>query len=123
MRQPPFDEAGLNIFRSLDLDESEEAVKTTKGQVYGLWFSNLSTATRYLKFYDATVANVVVGTTTPVITLALPGNASDSVSGVFSTPYGIYFANAITIAATTGVADNDTGAPSANDVVVNIFYK
>jgi hypothetical protein len=26
-------------------------------------------------------------------------------------------------AATTGVADNDTGAPAANDVIVNIFYK
>jgi hypothetical protein len=36
---------------------------------------------------------------------------------------GIGFGTAITVAATTGVADNDTGAPAANDVIVNIFYK
>jgi len=30
---------------------------------------------------------------------------------------GIQFDTAITIAATTGFADNDTGAPGANDVI------
>jgi hypothetical protein len=122
-RIPQIDEGGLSIFRSLDLDESEEQIKATPGQVYGIWFSNTSTGTRFLKFYDATAATVTVGTTTPVITLALPGNASDDISGVFSIVYGIRFNTAITVAATTGVADNDTGAPAANDVLVNIFYK
>lgn len=114
---------GCTIFRSIDLDESEEEVKATAGTVYGVWFSNTATATRFLKFYNATAANVTVGTTTPVLTLALPGNATDDISGVFSIPQGIAFATAITVAATTGVADNDTGAPAANDVIVNIFYK
>jgi hypothetical protein len=27
------------------------------------------------------------------------------------------------VAATTGIADADTGAPAANDVIANIFYK
>lgn len=36
---------------------------------------------------------------------------------------GIGFGTAISVAATTGVADADTGAPSANDLIVNIFYK
>lgn len=114
---------GCDIFRSLDLDESEEEVKASAGTVYGLWFSNTATATRFLKFYNATAANVTVGTTTPVLTIALPGNTSDDISGVFSIAQGIAFGTAITVAATTGVADNDTGAPAANDVVVNIFYK
>jgi hypothetical protein len=35
----------------------------------------------------------------------------------------ITFSTAICAAATTGLADNDTGAPSANDVVLNVFYK
>jgi hypothetical protein len=113
---------GCDVFRSLDLDETEEDVKTTAGTVYGLWFSNTATATRFLKFYNATAANVTVGTTTPVLTLALPGNTSDDVSGVFSIGAGIKFSTAICVAATTGLADNDTGAPSANDVIVNIFY-
>jgi hypothetical protein len=35
---------------------------------------------------------------------------------------GIKFDTAICVAATTAVADNDAGAPSANDVIVNVFY-
>lgn len=113
---------GASIFRSIDLDESEEEVKASAGTVYGLWFSNLATSTRYLKLYNATAASVTVGSTTPVITLALPGNSSDAVSGVVSLPQGIVFGTAICAAATTGVADADTGAPGANEVLVNIFY-
>lgn len=113
---------GCSIFRSLDLDESEEEVKASAGTVYGLWFSNTAAATRFLKFYNATAANVTVGTTTPVLTLALPGNSSDDISGVFSIAQGIKFDTAITVAATTAAADNDTGAPSAGDVIVNLFY-
>ena len=115
---------GLTIFRSLDLDESEEEVKATAGTVYGAWFTNTATSTRWLKFYNATAANVTVGTTTPVITIGLPGNTTDDISGQLSAGgHGIAFATAISAAVTTGLADNDTGAPSANDVVVNIFYK
>ena len=114
---------GCSIFRSIDIDESEEEVKATAGTVYGVWFSNMATSTRFLKFYNATAANVTVGTTTPVLTLAMPGNASDDVSGVFSLPQGVAFSTAICVAATTGIADNDTGAPSANDCLVNVFFK
>jgi hypothetical protein len=119
----PETSGGLDLFRSIDLDETEEEVKASAGQVYGLWFSNLATSTRFLKFYNATAASVTVGTTTPVLTLALPGNSSDDISGVFSSAFGIAFSTAITVAATTGVADTDTGAPGANEVLVNIFYK
>lgn len=114
---------GLSTFRSLDLDETEEQVKGTAGQVYGLWFSNTTASTIWLKFYNATAAAVTVGTTTPVITLGLPGNSSDTISGVFSSTMGIAFDTAITVAATTGVADSDTSGPALNGCIVNIFYK
>lgn len=113
---------GCSLFRSIDLDESEEEVKSTAGTVYGVLFSNMATSTRFLKFYNATAASVTVGSTTPVLTLALPGNSSDDISGMVSFPQGIAFSTAITVAATTGIADSDTGAPSANDVIVNILY-
>lgn len=119
----PHTTGGCSIFRSLDLDETEEDVKTTAGQVYGLWVSNTATATRFVKFYNATAANVTVGTTTPVLTLPIPGNSSDDVTGLFSSAMGIMFDTAICVAATTGVADSDTGAPGVNDVVINVFYK
>ena len=66
-----------------------------------------------------TAASVTVGTSTPVLTIPLAENQGANVE--FTN--GIAFSTAITVAATTGVADNDTGAPSANDVIVNIFYK
>jgi hypothetical protein len=123
VRIAPMAADGCTIFRSIDIDETEEEVKATAGCVYGVWFSNVATSTRFLKFYNATAANVTVGTTTPVLTLAMPGNASDDVSGVFSIPQGINFSTAICVAATTGLADNDTGAPAANDCIVNVFYR
>ncbi|MBK8270521.1 MAG: hypothetical protein IPK83_20375 [Planctomycetes bacterium] len=119
----PHTTGGLSIFRSLDLDETEEDVKTAAGMVYGMWVTNLATSTRYVKFYNATAANVTVGTTTPVITIPIPGNSTDDVTGLFSSTMGIEFGTAISVAATTGLADNDTGAPGANEVVLNVFYK
>jgi hypothetical protein len=119
----PHNLGGLTIFRSIDLDETEEEVKATAGTVYGMLVTNTATSTRWLKFYNATAANVTVGTTTPVITWGIPGNTSDDISGAALGAMGIQFDTAITVAATTGVADNDTGAPAANDVIVNIFYK
>jgi hypothetical protein len=117
----PATSGGADTFRSIDLDETHESVKGSAGQVYGVWFSNLATSTRFLKFYDH--ASPTVGSTTPKITLALPGNSSDDVSGVISMPQGVAFATAITAAATTGVLDSDTGAPGTNEVLVNVFYK
>jgi hypothetical protein len=114
---------GVLIYRSIDIDESEEEVKATAGTVYGVWVSNMATTTRFLKFYNATAANVTVGSTTPVITIAIPGNTSDDVSGMFNVGgQGIAFGTAICIAATTGIADADTGAPAANDCICNVFY-
>ena len=115
---------GLSSFTTLDLDEAEQAVKTGAGAVYGVWFTNNATSTRWLKFYNATTANTTVGTTTPVITIGLPGNSTDDISGQLSAGgHGISFDTAISVAVTTGFAVADTGAPGANDVIVNIFYK
>jgi hypothetical protein len=58
------------------------------------------------------------------MTVPIPEAASGGAAGVvFAFAPGIKFTTAICVAATTGVADADTGAPAANDVVVNVFYK
>lgn len=114
---------GTTIFRSLDIDETEEEIKATAGQVYWIHAMNVSTGVRYLKFYNATAASVTVGTTTPVLTFVIPTQATTSGAGfVLSVPNGIAFSTAITVACTTGVADADTGAPGANDVIINVGY-
>jgi hypothetical protein len=119
----PHTAGGLAIHRSIDLDEGTlEVVKNSPGQVYGMWASNRSTSAKYIKFYDATSGTY--GTGTPAMTVEIPGNASDHIAGVFNVGgMGITFATGICVGAGTGIADNDTGAPGANEVVVNIFYK
>lgn len=119
----PHTAGGLSIFKSIDLDETEEEVKGSAGQVYSMWVTNTATATRWVKFFNAPASGVTIGTATPIITIGIPGNTSDDVTGLFGGGYGIAFDTAITVAATTGVADLDTGAPGANEVIVNIFYK
>lgn len=119
----PHTKGGLAIFRSLDLDETEEDIKTSAGQVYGWFITNRATTPRYIKFYNATAANVTVGTTTPVITMEIPGNSTDHIAANALGGLGIEFDTAISAAATTGFADADTGAPGANDVIINVFYK
>lgn len=114
---------GSTPYKNLDVDESEDEVKGTAGQVYWMHVVNLSAAKLYLKFYNATAANVTVGTTVPVLTLPIPTLATTNGCGfVLAIPNGIAFGTAITIAATTGFADNDAGAPGANEVIVNLGY-
>lgn len=114
---------GMSIFKSIDLDETEEDIKTSAGQVFSISAFNRTAAPLYLKFYNATAANVTVGTTTPVLTFVVPANAdSDGAGFIWNNEIGFAFGTAISAAVTTGVADNDTGAPGANDCVVMVGY-
>lgn len=114
----PHTSGGCTPFYNLDVDESEDAIKASAGQLYELQLINRTTGILYVKLYDATTGNTTVGSTTPVMTIPVPANAdSDGAGVVRNWPNGLNFANAITIAATTGFADNDTGAPGANDII------
>lgn len=114
---------GMSIFRSLDIDETEEEIKATAGQVFSITAFNTTAAPLYLKFYNATAANVTVGTTTPVLTFLVPANAdSDGAGFVWNNTIGFAFGTAITVACTTAIADNDTGAPGANACLVNVGF-
>ncbi len=115
----PTTTSGCSIFRSLDLDETEEEIKATAGNLYGYYFFNATASVRYLKFYNATAANVTVGSTTPVLTFGIPASAA----GHVAFPFPIGFGTAITAAVTTAAADADTGAPGAGDIILNCFYK
>lgn len=118
VRLKPDTTGGYTIARFIDLDEADQQIKGTAGQLYGYYLYNNAASTRFFKFYNATAASVSVGTTTPVLTIPVPAGSAANVE--FSV--GIAFATAITAACTTGIADADTGAPSANDCVANIFY-
>lgn len=113
---------GTSIFRSIDLDEGTlEVVKASAGQIYWIHIMNLSTGVRYVKIYNATSGTY--GTGTPVLTFPVPTQGDSNGAGfTLSIPNGIAFGTGISIGAGTGVADNDTGAPGTNDVVVNIGF-
>lgn len=114
---------GTTLYKNIDVDESEDQVKATAGQVYWIHAINLGTTPRYLKIYNATAATVVVGTTVPDLTFPIPSQGDANGAGfTLSIPNGIAFSTAITIAATTGVADADSGAPGANEVICNLGY-
>jgi len=117
-------EGGYSIFRHLDIDESPtgQSAKDAPGRLYRCEFVNDTASTKeYLKIYNATAANVTVGTTTPVFTIPLPAAAVKTT--VDFGAYGLPFTSGITFAATTALADSDTGAPAANAVVINCLYK
>lgn len=113
---------GLAICRDIDLDNGTlTVVKNAAGQLYGWDITNTSTATVYVKFYDATSGTL--GTGTPVLTIGIPGNSTDDTLSSKALSYGIVFATGICVGAGTGVADADNTDPGANAVVANIYYK
>lgn len=97
------------------------SVKASAGQVYGIEVFNTNAAARFLKLYNKASAPTV-GTDTPVKVLTIPGNAAGA-GMVISFDKGLAFGTGIAFALTTGVANSDTGAVAANELVVNIDYK
>ncbi len=94
------------------------SVKASAGQVGGWYFYNANAAVRFLKLYNKASAPTV-GTDVPVLTLPIPPGAAANLIG----DVGIAFGTGIAFALTTGVADADTGAVAANEIVVNLLWK
>ena len=116
---------GLSVFRTLDADETEEQISATACTVYGLWVGNTSTTGVHVKLYNGTSSAIFVSSATPLITIPFPGSSTQAITGgVFNVVgMGITFSTACCIAATTGVADGDVGAPGNSTVIANVFYK
>lgn len=111
-------------FKNLDVDESEDNIKASAGRIGMICAKNLTATTPlYLKLYNDVAAVVSVGTTVPVMTVYLPPIDETPSIVILNFGEGIYSANGWSIAATTGFADNDTGAPGANEVIVNGTYR
>jgi len=112
---------GTTLYRNIDVDESEDEVKGSAGQIYWIHAMNLSSSVRYLQIYNATAASVTVGSTTADLTFPLLTSGNTNGAGfVLTIPAGIAFGTAITIAATTDISGS--GAPGANEVFVNLGF-
>lgn len=115
---------GATPYFNLDCDETEDDIKTSAGKLFWVHAVNLASSKRYLKFYNATAANTTVGTTTPVLSFPIPtmGDTNGAGFTIHFGDVGVQFDTAICVAATTGFANNDTGAPGANEIILNAGY-
>lgn len=93
-------------------------IKSTGGTVYAIEASNNSTTLAYIKMYNT--ATATCGSGTPYARYMIP--ASATVMLVHNTS-GDAYVNGINMCVTTGIADNDTGAPTADRYVVNVHYR
>lgn len=92
--------------------------KASAGDLFRVTGFNANAAARYLKIYNKATAPTV-GTDTPVWTEYLPAQARFELSF----PKGYYLSAGISYALTTGVADADTGALTAADILgLNLAY-
>jgi len=96
------------------------SVKASAGQVYNIQaFNTNASSPRYLKLYNKASAPTV-GTDTPIKTILIPPASSGVVIEISN---GLAFSTGIAFALTGAMADNDTTAIAANEVVVNVDWK
>lgn len=109
---------GLSEERKVNLTNVGYEVKASAANLLGWNIINPNGSAVYVKFYDALAAAVTVGTTTPKLTIMVPANGA-----VYIAPNCIQeqFADAITMAVTTGASDADATNP-ASAVHVHIKY-
>lgn len=92
-------------------------VKNAAGQVYSIHVFNAAASIKYLKLYNK-VSAPTVGTDVPVEVYPLPAGGFTRIEF----PSGNPFALGIGVGITGALADNDTTAVVANDVVLNLHY-
>lgn len=96
------------------------SLKASAGQVYSIIAIGTTANIRYLKFYNKASAPTV-GTDVPVLTIPIPGNTQGAGLAIHFT-VGTIFSTGIAFAITAGVADADSAAVGASDVIVNLTY-
>jgi hypothetical protein len=94
------------------------SVKTSVAYVNDITLSNVSASMRYFKLYNKASAPTV-GTDVPVRVVAIPPNSTVSLGlGI----YGIRLTTGLAYAITGGIANADTTAVGANEILVGISY-
>lgn len=108
---------GLSVYRNIDIDETGQVIKSSPGTVswYHFWNAH-ATDTVYVKLYNK--ATTPTNSDTPKLTIPVGASGGANVA----IPHSLGFDTGIGIRATTGLADNSTGAPATNQCIVNIGY-
>lgn len=101
---------GASTIRLSDIDETEETIKGSAGQLYGFTAINTDTSNpAYIHFYDA--VNPDTSVDTPKMSFVVPKAASGAPAYLPKEfPFGIPFATAITVSGLTTWAPGASGA-------------
>lgn len=102
-------------------NQGATVIKASAGKLLMLLLTNSNAAICYVKLYDK--ATAPTSGDTPVLTIPVPGNTAGAGVAVPIGDIGIAFASGIAIRATTGIADNNTSAVAASEVVANYSFK
>ena len=94
------------------------SVKATAGTMWSIVITNINVAARFVKLYNLASAPIV-GTSTPVLTIAVPSSGTIQVDGGAN---GIRFSTGIALAITGLAPDNDTTAVTVSDTKILINY-
>ena len=100
-------------------NEDATVIKASAGQLGFVMATNVATAVRYIKFYN--LASGATSASTPVLSIGIPGNTAGA-GFVLPAGCGVAFSTGISFRLTTGMADNDANAITANDVLVSYGY-
>jgi hypothetical protein len=107
-----------NTYRNLDVQPAGVLIKGAPAELAGFIISNTAAAVRFVKLYNK--LTVGLATDTPVMTIQLPATSITTISFGAS---GVDFPLGLSIRGCNLVADADATAPTANDIVANVFYK
>jgi|SRR5581483_9484225 len=107
-----------HVYKSAVLTNVADVVRPKPQVLHGWFLYNTQAAARYVKIFGKDEpANM--GSDKPRITIPLPANGGANLW----MERGIQFSQGMSIAVTTGAGDYDNTAPSAGDVIVNLFYE
>lgn len=117
----PATTGGLSTFHLVGAaTDNATNVKASAGQVYSITAFNLSASPRYLKFHNT--AGTPTAGSGVVRTVLIPGNTAGA-GAVINIDKGLAFSTGIGISIVAGIADSNTTAIGASEVVVDIGYK
>lgn len=104
-------------YRNLNVNTTSSQIGSTSTvtRIVSLHAFNNSASKKYVKLYSGSSADE---TDTPLLTLTI--KSEDEL--IMSFPHPLSVDDAMCIRATSGLADNDTGNPASNDVVLNVLY-
>jgi hypothetical protein len=91
--------------------------KASAGQVFQINVFNAAATPRYLKFHNT--ASTPTAGASVVYTVAIQAGLSRDITF----PHGLAFSTGIAFTTVTGIADNNSSAVTASDLVIDIAYK